>query len=418
MIPHPPERKVLAFPVFLTASALLRVADGIALVSIPWFTTLLTSDAALIALVLGITRVPWLILAVPVGVWIDRHPRRMLLLGSIGMSVIILLILALQASMIPDNDGPATAVSASLLGFFTLIFLGGATQVMRETVEQTVLPDIVSSAQLERANGRLHAAYLICGSILAPPVAGYLFSIDYALPFSAQALLLTCAALLLWRIPISRPFRAPTDNNFWADLIAGLRLVAANALLGRLALILAVLNAATGLAFALLVPFVRETLVLDAWTYGLVLMIAATGALPAGFCGHWFVRVLSARRTFMFSLCCFPIALGLLATAGDLPTIIIALFIETFASVLLNMLTISWRQRLVTPAMLGRVNGAYRMIVWGGLPIGSFLAAGLIAMLAPSFGTEWALRLSLAASALVCIFVSGAAFILMRRHMP
>ncbi|QBF33935.1 MFS transporter [Thalassococcus sp. S3] len=418
MTPHLPARKILAFPGFLTASALLRVADGIALVSLPWFTTLLTSDAALIALVLGITRVPWLILAVPAGVWIDRHPRRMLLLGSIGISIVILLILAVQASLIPENSGPAASTSAPLLGFFTLIFLGGATQVMRETVEQTVLPDIVSPKDLERANGRLHAAYLICGSILAPAVAGYLFSIDYSVPFVVQALLLTWAALLLRRIPGARSFSRAASSNFWSDMIAGLRLVAANALLGRLALILAVLNAATGLAFALLVPFVQETLSLDAWTYGLVLMIAAIGALPAGLFGHWIVRFLSARLTFMLSLGCFPIALGLLATADDLPTIIIALFIETFASVLLNMLTISWRQRMVAPEMLGRVNGAYRMIVWGGLPVGSFLAAGLIALLAPAFGTEEALRLSLAASAAVCIFVSGLAFVLMRRHAP
>jgi hypothetical protein len=43
-----------------------------------------------------------------------------------------------------------------------------------------------------------------------------------------------------------------------------------------------------------------------------------------------------------------------------------------------NVLTMSLRQSLIPHAMFGRVQGAYRTVVWGAIPVGS-LAGGAVA---------------------------------------
>jgi MFS family permease len=46
-----------------------------------------------------------------------------------------------------------------------------------------------------------------------------------------------------------------------------------------------------------------------------------------------------------------------------------------------NVVTVSLRQRIVPDDLLGRVNGAYRMLGWGMMPLGA-LASGFVAHLA------------------------------------
>ena len=43
-----------------------------------------------------------------------------------------------------------------------------------------------------------------------------------------------------------------------------------------------------------------------------------------------------------------------------------------------NVVTVSLRQRIVPARLLGRVNGAYRMLGWGLMPLGA-LAGGFVA---------------------------------------
>jgi MFS family permease len=49
-----------------------------------------------------------------------------------------------------------------------------------------------------------------------------------------------------------------------------------------------------------------------------------------------------------------------------------------FGSIVWNVLTVSLRQEIIPPRLLGRVNSAYRFVGWGSMPIGA-LIGGLIA---------------------------------------
>ena len=55
------------YPLLLSASAASNLADGISMVALPWFATLLTQDPLLIASVATAQRLPWLLFALPAG---------------------------------------------------------------------------------------------------------------------------------------------------------------------------------------------------------------------------------------------------------------------------------------------------------------------------------------------------------------
>lgn len=54
------------------------------------------------------------------------------------------------------------------------------------------------------------------------------------------------------------------------------------------------------------------------------------------------------------------------------------LAVNGFVITLWNVVTVSLRQQVVPPAMLGRVNSVYKMLGWGLIPLGA-LAGGLVA---------------------------------------
>ena len=62
-----------------TASVISNLGDGINFVAVPLLALSLTDDTRLLALVTASTLLPWLALALPVGVLVDRHDRRALM---------------------------------------------------------------------------------------------------------------------------------------------------------------------------------------------------------------------------------------------------------------------------------------------------------------------------------------------------
>jgi len=71
----------------------------------------------------------------------------------------------------------------------------------------------------------------------------------------------------------------------------------------------------------------------------------------------------------------------------------LALFFEMFAALLWNVVTVSYRQRLIPDDLLGRVNSLYRFFGWGMMPFGALLGGWIVTIAAPDIGREAALRL-------------------------
>ncbi len=135
-------------------------------------------------------------------------------------------------------------------------------------------------------------------------------------------------------------------------------------------------------------------------------------ALPAGV---WTDR-LDHRRTIVtanllsvFGFCAATFVL-VFATSPWLAGL--TLFAEAFTGMLWNVVTVSYRQRHIPAALLGRVNAVYRFLGWGPRPFGSLLGGALVAMGA-SLG-PFALHLPFLAATLGGVLM----LIYCARHLP
>lgn len=101
------------FWAFWSATTASNLSDGMAMITVPWPASSLSPDnAAPEALVATAGRLPWLLLALPTGVFVDRLPRFALM---VGVNSVRLVLWALLALVVFVNTAYATLLSTQVL---------------------------------------------------------------------------------------------------------------------------------------------------------------------------------------------------------------------------------------------------------------------------------------------------------------
>ncbi len=93
------------------------------------------------------------------------------------------------------------------------------------------------------------------------------------------------------------------------------------------------------------------------------------------------------------------------------PVVMLVFTIVSMVGILWNVITVSLRQTIIPPHLLGRVNSVYRFFAWGMMPIGAALGGVTVAVVSTFADREWALRATwlLDAAIHVGLFVFGRA---------
>ncbi|MCT4609211.1 MAG: MFS transporter [Pelagimonas sp.] len=389
---------------FFSASALSNLGDGVGALAFPWLATLLTRDAGLIALVAFATRLPWFLFAIPVGAIVDRRDHRSLMLQADLFRLLISLgVVGLIAAALPFEQVGAGALWA-LSG---LAFLMGCAEVVRDNAAQTMLPSVVTDQQLETANGQLWSIEQVMGSFVGPPLAGVLIALAVPGPFLLNAAVFGLSAWALWMIAV--PPRLPEIRpSLWADIKEGWQYLVGHALLFRLAVMLGLMNALTLMALTVLILFSQEVLGLSATGHGILLTAGAAGGVVGGLLGPKLTARLGPQSSLHLALFVVIFPYAVIAVTDSAWLCGLALFLEMVAALTWNIVTVSYRQRSIPPALLGRVNAIYRFFGWGMMPFGALIGGWLVEMATPGLGREMALRLPFALAS--CGFVGLAIY--------
>lgn len=379
------------FHLLLSSAGVSNLGDGISALAFPWLATLITRDPLLIAMVGFATRLPWLLFAVPAGVITDRVDRRQLILRADLVRMLLTLgVIAVIFSLpaLPPADNAMLYIGA----LCALAFALGMAEVLRDNAAQTVLPSIVAESDLETANGRIWSMEQIMGSFIGPPLAGILIAYAVPAPFLVDAVAFLLAAGLVWAMAI--PLRpAPARRSLRVEMAEGWRWMRAHPVILRLALMLGGLNCAGMMVMTMLVLYSQEILGLGPVGHGLLLTAGAVGGVLGGlFCPALAAR-LGRRPSLLVALALSPVAYFLYAFTAHPVLAGLAEFTVVFAGMLWNVVTVSYRQRHIPDALLGRVNALYRFFGWGSLSIGALLSGAIVAFAEPSLGRELALRL-------------------------
>ncbi len=356
-------------------------------------TLVLGAGPDLLGLLVAAQSAAWLLVTLPAGAWVDRMPRRRLL--------IVALALGLLASV--------AAVAAAATGATALLgvaaFAGASGTVVYVLTSVSLLPSLVPAGDLPRANARLELARAVV-SLAAPFVAGLLAQLlsptwGYALAALGAALALACI-LALPRAPAPQ---APAGwPSFATSIRTGAEFVLHHELLRGISLCAICWNFAFFALLTIWAPLALGPLGLDPAHMGL-----AQSAYGAGLILGALVAPLSSRRlpplvTLIFGPAVSLLAAGLFLAApadGGFAFAAAGHFLVGFGPMLWLICQTTVRQ-LVTPSpLMGRVNATVQTAIYGVRPLGA-LVGGAVAAQA---GLTAALLLVAAAFALSTLVI-------------
>jgi MFS family permease len=383
------------YRLLFSAGALTNLGDGLILLALPWLATLMTRDPVAIGAVAAAGRVPWLLFALPAGVIIDRSDQRKLIARADLLRAAIVFAILLLALNEPSAD--------AIWLLAGLAFLLGSAEVLRDNAAKTILPSIVDKKDLEVANGQLWSTEQLTGQFIGPPLAGVLIATGIAVPFGIDVAMLVIAAGLVWLITLPEQVRVP--QSFIKALLEGIAFMRGDRDLLRLAIVLGIANFIATATITVQVLFAQDVLGLSAASYGMILSVAACGAITGSLLAPRLTRMFGVQMCLYLSIAAWVVGYGSIGLSETAIVMPIALFVVMAGSMLWNVITVSWRQRRIPSALLGRVNSIYRFFGWGSMPLGALAGGLIVALFEDEWGREMALRAPFVLASGACVLL-------------
>lgn len=360
------------FGVHLTAVGLANLADGIVATGVPLVAITLTRSPLLIGVLTASVWLPWLILGLPAGVFVDRWDRRMTMVWALGGRAAVLV------------TGAALALTDQLsIWWLASLAIGyGITEVFTDIAGQAQVPTLVGRTpdSLRAANARLLAVSQVGQGFVGPPLAGLLVAFGTAWVLGIPGLVVTVAVAVLV-VGLSGRFRAVQPDalappSLRRELGEGLQILWSHPVLRPLLVGAGLWNfASTAFSAVILLWMVGPGSAggLSPQVWALV-----TVAMPVGgLIGSWAAgRVLRHRKEMTVLVVCWSLNGALNVLPLLWPTAVgLALFLllASPVGVIGNVVTGSIRPRMVPEHVLGKVGGASRVVGFGTMPLGALV---------------------------------------------
>ena len=375
------------------ATAFSNIGDGMSAIAYPWLATAITRNPVLVALVAAVQRLPWLVFTLPAGVMTDRLDRRKAMVAMDGLRAVFTLLIAFavlaeQGSLPAPED--VKDVIGTRTGLYLLLLLAtmllGCAEVLRDNCGQTFMPSIVQPEHLERANGRMWSIESAANTFIGPPIGSLLLLASFSLPFFVDSATFLVAAVLVWLIPgtfrAKHPLQALDEPRpTWrAELKEGVRWLWGHHLLRSMAIILGLMNMASAMSAGLLVLFAQDVLEVSPKTFTIMGFGFALGAIAGGYSAPWLSRKLGSGTCLALTLGSSAVVQAGVGFTSWWPLTGLLFAIGTLLGSTWNVITVSLRQTIIPPHLLGRVNSVYRFFAWGMMPIGALLGGVTVVM--------------------------------------
>ncbi len=325
----------------------------------------LTDDPRLIATVTFAAMLPWLILSLPAGVYLDRHDRQKIMFRANLVRGVVFALIALSSTLDFLNIYLLIAASA----------VAGVCELFFDMSSQAILPAIVDQESLEIANSRLYISQIISNGFIGLPFGAWIFVFAIGAPFAVNALALIIAALLIRSIKVKLLSEIVTkpQESFSKELKQGLSWLWKHDLLRTLAIMLGVANMCGMFAQAVFVKFARDELGLGARGFGILLAAISIGSILGGLIGETVSKRLGATTAIILAYVVFGMSDVIPGIFPEIWAVALSGVVMAIAGTTWNVITVSMRQRLIPPELFGRVNSVYRFIGTGSTAFGALI---------------------------------------------
>ena len=374
-----------------TAATISLFGTQVSLIAIPVIAVLLLDVPAYQVALLGTVEfLPFLLFTLPAGAWVDRLPRRLILvIGDFGRAASLLTI------PIAYELGVLTIWQLYVVGF-----VNGLLTVFFDVADQSFLPAIIEPDDLIEGNSKIQ----ISGSaaqVLGQPLGGGLvglLSAPIAILFDAISFVVS-GGLIFWirkrepkRVVDPGPAGLGSVAGLRAEIGEGLRYVLHHPYLRYIAATTGLSNLFTNIAFATFAVFTYRVLGLTPLTVGIIDGLGAVGLLVGALVAGRIAERFGVGRTILWSAILFGPSTLIAAFAQPetaVPLLIASVFLGSFGGVVYNINQVSLRQAITPERIQGRMNATMRFLVWGTIPIGMIIG-GTIASI-PEVGARGAI---------------------------
>ncbi|MEU9737302.1 MFS transporter [Streptomyces sp. NPDC048002] len=381
------------FRLLLIGETTSRFGTSVTSVLLP-LTAVVTLDAspALVGLLTAAPWLPWLVLGLPAGAWVDQWPRRPV------MHVCNLVSAALFASV------PA-AWWLDVLTVWQLLavaFLTGTASVFFSTAYSSYLPVLVDRSELLEGNAKLQGGEHLA-RIAGPGAGGLLAQLLGTVPgLLLDSVSFVVSSWCLRRIRADEPRGAGGRVRLRQEMSAGLRFVGRDPLLRTVIGFGAAANLALAGYEATYILFLVRSVGLNAGTVGLLGSCGAVGGVLGVLCARRLARRLGTARalvTAQLGCSLFGLLIPLTAPGPRLALFVIGSTMTMAGLVACNVILVSFRQSYCPQELLGRVTSTALLINYSTVPLGAVAAGALTSAVGPR-PTMWIVAGALVAAVL------------------
>jgi MFS family permease len=359
-----------------SAQSISVLGSQVTILALPLAAILVLDASAFeVALLTAVEYAPFLVFALPAGVWVDRWPRRpVLIVADIGRALVLLSVPAAYAADI-----------LTIWQLYAVAFTTGVLTVFFDVAYMSYLPALVRRDQLVEGNAKLEISRS-SAFLAGPGLGGGLVEILKApVAVLLDALSFVASAVLIARIRRGEDVAARSEaerGGMRAELVEGLRYVLREPHIRAIASSTTTFNFFSNVTWALLLVYAVRHLELTPGVIGLIFGIGNVGSLAAAFTSGWISRRLRIGRAIVLGAM-GGVAMLLVPLASKetaVPFLIASGVIVGFGVVLYNTAGISLMQAITPDRLLGRMNASRRFLVWGTIPLGALVGGAIAAV--------------------------------------
>jgi MFS family permease len=381
-----PGRSLFRHPDFVklwTAETISQFGTQVTFLALPLIAaTTLQVTPFQFGLLATIEFLPFILLSLPAGVWVDRLRRRPILIAGD-------LVRAAALASIPIAFAIEMATGSHVLTIWQLYvvgFINGCATVFFDVAYQSCLPSLVERDQIVEGNSKLETSRS-AAQITGPGIAGVLIGAVTA-PFAIllDSLSFVASAVFMFAIRRHEPKPAPRVDeagnhpSMRTEIAEGLRYVGGHRFLRSIAATTSISNFFGNIAFSILVLYLVRELSFTPEVLGLAFSVGSVGFLVGALIANRVAARFGVGPTIVGSAILFGPSLLLVAIAPkDLAPILVAAngFVGGLGGAIYNINQVSLRQAITPERMQGRMNATMRFIVWGTIPFGNIVGGFL-----------------------------------------
>ncbi|MGH2477263.1 MAG: MFS transporter, partial [Candidatus Limnocylindrales bacterium] len=310
-----------------------------------------TGSALAVGLTLMVTAIPSLVVGLLAGVFVDRHDRKRILMGTCLIQAVFVGLIAVVIGI------DAIAVP----GLYILLLLSAGVRQFFDPAHDSLIPEMASDEELASANSFLSIA-AFGSTAIGFAGAGLLASVDLRLAFIFDALsFLVCAGLisLMGRYPMPKPDDEANLSVIVANLKSGVGTLFGTPILRSLFVVGAFMFFSFGLWNVLLLPMSIRELHATEFEYGLQEALTSVGFVAGSFFMARFSSKLPEPIWVVVGLVGMGTAGIFYALATSIPVAILLVMVSGFFNSPSSVARSVLLQRNTPREMRGRVFSAF-----------------------------------------------------------